>query len=160
MFGKHSNKRLLILLVVVVIVFFSCHSKTPKKAKSPLHHFNRSRIYYDQGRIQEAIAEIEKAIKLDNKNARFYQFLGFIHFSVGDYPKAEEAYLKSLEIKPDLTDVRNHLGVLYVHTDRLDQAMKEFRKLIIEEGVILDELEEKGSYRKVFLTKEERLEAV
>jgi tetratricopeptide (TPR) repeat protein len=123
-------KRLLILLCIILFVFFSCQSPKQKKANSPYHHFNRSRIYYEQGRIQEAITEIKKAIKMDSKNARFHQFLGFIYFSVGDYPQAEEAYLKSLDLNSGLTEAHNHLGVLYLHTDRLDEALNEFREAL------------------------------
>jgi len=36
-----------------------------------------------------------------------------------------------------------------------DPAVKEFRRIVLEEGVVLDELEEKARYGKVFLTKEE-----
>ncbi len=126
---KRSN-RFLILLFIILFLFISCSSRTPRKAKTPYHHFNRSRIYYDQGRIQEALSEIKEAIKLGPEDARFYQFLGFIYFSMGNYSEAEAAYLKTLEINPDLTDARNHLGVLYIHTDRLDEALKEFRLAI------------------------------
>jgi tetratricopeptide (TPR) repeat protein len=126
MFSKRRN-RILALLIIIIFVFFSCYSKTPKKAKTSYHLFKRSRIYYEQGRVKEALSEINEAIKLDPEDARFYQFLGYVHFSMGNFKEAEEAYNRTLEIKPDLTDARNHLGALYVATNRLDEALEEFR---------------------------------
>lgn len=126
MFSKRCN-RILALLIIIIFIFFSCYSKTPKKAKTSYHHFKRSRIYYEQGRVKEALSEINEAIKLDSEDARFYQFLGYIHFSMGNYDEAEAAYIKTLEMKPDLTDARNHLGALYLAMDRFDDALKEFR---------------------------------
>ncbi len=122
-----SYTKLLTLLLIILFVFLSCHYKAAKKSKSPWHHFNRGRIYFDQAKVQEAIVEVEKAIKLDAGNPQFYQFLGYIYFAAGKYQEAEENYLKALNIKPNLTEVHNHLGVLYLTTDERDKALQEFK---------------------------------
>lgn len=124
--GNKCHSVILILLLTILFVLFSCQSKTTKAAKSPWHQFNLGRIYFTQGNVQKAIAATKEAIRLDPKKAQFYQSLAFMYFSVADYPEAEATYLKALEVNPDLTEVHNHLGVLYLQTDRLDMALREF----------------------------------
>lgn len=128
--GNKRNFWMIILLMIFLFLFLSCQRSATKRSKTSWHHFNWGRIYFEQGKVPEAISEVEKAIRMDPKNPEFYQFLGYIYFTSGKYEKAEETYLKALKINPNLTEVRNHLGSLYMATNRFDKALHEFQTIL------------------------------
>ncbi len=128
---KRRFFRLLILVIMLcAICTVSCSSRRVKKEKTPTHHCNLGIMYFDQGRIPEAISEIKTAIAMEPKNAVFQQWLGFIYFSSGDYKEAEETYLKALQLDPYLTEVHNYLGTLYNETGKREEALKQFTMVL------------------------------
>ena len=55
---------------------------------------------------------------------------GMKAFESGDYESAERAFLQMLTVKPDFADIQNKMGVIYNQTNRLDMAVKSFKKAL------------------------------
>jgi tetratricopeptide (TPR) repeat protein len=63
--------------------------------------FNRAVIFYDLGKKEEAIADIEQVLEI-NPNVHFaYFFYGFIFYNDKDFERALEWFSKAIELKPD-----------------------------------------------------------
>jgi len=75
---------------------------------------------------------LDESIRLDPDNAPAHLLLGNLRLFRGDYPGAEVELLEAIAANarlersgyPSLTsDAQNSLGVVYIHTNRLDQAV-------------------------------------
>ena len=77
----------------------------------------------------QAFKKLEKAYKLDKKNPDVLNYMGFTSRKVGNFEKAEEFYLKGLNLKPDHNGINEYLGELYVQTNRIDKANERLEVL-------------------------------
>ena len=72
--------------------------------------------------IENMSTHVEQALSLDDNLGEAYAALGLLYDNKSDFVEAEKAYLKSLELNPNLSDVYNWLGNLY--TDDLNEFQK------------------------------------
>jgi Flp pilus assembly protein TadD len=70
-----------------------------------------------------AVDRITKQMAQGQPSAPMYMLLGNVHAATRDVPKAEEAYLKAIEIDPKLPRAYLQLGALYAQAGRTDQAL-------------------------------------
>ncbi|MDR2472013.1 MAG: hypothetical protein LBD53_00435 [Tannerella sp.] len=90
-------------------------------------HFiiNLINIYLHSDRHKEALTLLEKAIQADPTSAQLYDVAGRIYeTSYKDDVKAEELYLKSIELDPDVAESQSNLGRIYFNraVAQLDMA--------------------------------------
>ena len=87
----------------------------------------------------KAYDKLEKAYKKDQKNADILNYLGFTLRKTGNFEKAENYYLKGLEIDAGHLGINEYLGELYVETNRMELARK---RLTVLQGCNCEEYEE------------------
>jgi tetratricopeptide (TPR) repeat protein len=87
----------------------------------------------------KAYDKLEKAYKKDQKNADILNYLGFTLRKTGNFEKAENYYLKGLEIDAGHLGINEYLGELYVETNRMELAKK---RLAVLQGCDCEEYEE------------------
>lgn len=86
-------------------------------------------IQYQAKQPALAIANFEKAARLNPENAVAWNWLGVIARETKDYAKAEAAYEKALAIKPDYAAVHLNLAVLHdLYTRRPADALNHYRE--------------------------------
>ncbi|MEW6663875.1 MAG: tetratricopeptide repeat protein [Thermodesulfobacteriota bacterium] len=78
---------------------------------------------YNRNRLNEALEECGKAIRLDPRNPRAYYWRGRILTRAGEVEPALEAFRAAVNLNPDFREAHDHLGWLYHRKDRLDQAL-------------------------------------
>jgi tetratricopeptide (TPR) repeat protein len=76
----------------------------------------------NNGKYDEAIAKFNEVITAVPKCSECYLHIGTIHARKKDYPKAEEAYKKALEINPNLVEAYNGLAGIYNAQQKFDEA--------------------------------------
>lgn len=83
-----------------------------------------------QGRQREsAIASFAKAVAADEHNAFAWNWLGILYRETGDYARAEQAYRKAIEVKPDDAAAHLNLGILYdAYLGRPAEALAQYRE--------------------------------
>ncbi len=79
-------------------------------------------------RLNDALAMIQKAVKLDPQNYANLDSLGWTYFKMGQYALAENNLLKASQRNGQETTVHEHLGDLYEKTDRLKQAASQWEE--------------------------------
>nr|MBN2278155.1 tetratricopeptide repeat protein [candidate division Zixibacteria bacterium] len=57
--------------------------------------------WYGQQEFQKAISELERAININDEFSPAYNMLGYCYRYLGQYDKAEEAFIKYIELIPD-----------------------------------------------------------
>lgn len=75
-------------------------------------HANLGSILRGQGKHDESIAALERAVKASPKQPVFLNQLGVSYRHKGQFKKAREAYESALVLDPDYADAHLNLGVL------------------------------------------------
>lgn len=101
-------------------------AKAPNTASA---HFNLGATLKARGRIEEAIAHYEIAVRLESI-PWMHRALGSSYADLGLSDKAIEQYLTALQLEPNDAKTHNDLGSVYGETGRLDQAIKHFRTAV------------------------------
>jgi tetratricopeptide (TPR) repeat protein len=89
--------------------------KAAQVKNTPKEHLALGSAYADLGRIDEALASFEAAIKLDDKNPDAWARKGAILHAKGQVKEALEMYQKAVAIKP--TSMAGRRGVNYATFD-------------------------------------------
>jgi len=80
---------------------------------------------------QAAAAEVEKTLSIDPNHAEARTLRGWIELEVKrDYAGATADYAKVVELKPDLAEAHNNLGVAYKKAGDLDKAAASFKRAV------------------------------
>lgn len=110
----------------------------PKEAEKI---YNYAMLLYDQGKIQEAKAVIDKSLEMVNKDEKYriYMLQGEFYSMERDFKKAEESYAEALKIAPAIThiDKAKFVADLYffygdslLGQKKYDEAEKWFKKAL------------------------------
>ena len=98
---------------------------------SAVTHLERGVQLEQVGRIEDAIAETEKALALDPSLAKAHLNLLILYAKAGKNKQAEEHYKALLVLAPDqFPDADYNYGVLLFEEGKLDEAEKAFRKTL------------------------------
>jgi len=94
-----------------------------------LAHSWYSSLLVNQGRIDDAIKELEFAQELDPLSPLSYA-LGFYLYFRREYAKSSEMINKGLELEPNYAVCQYFLGGIYTQKRMLENAIKEFQKAL------------------------------
>jgi len=123
-----------ILSLGVVLLVVTCGAPAKKEHQpaelTSSQHIRMAESMLTAGRVDDALAEVDKAIALEPENAQFYVHRGRLCFEGGRLDDAELAFIKALEIDPHLTDAHNFLGAVLNEEGRTDEAEREFRTVL------------------------------
>ncbi len=72
-------------------------------------------LYLTSGKTEEAMANLQEAVKTDPLNPTIHYAVGASYDQMGNKGEAEKAYLKAIELKPDYFEANYNLGALYVN---------------------------------------------
>jgi tetratricopeptide (TPR) repeat protein len=80
--------------------------------------------------MQEAIANLEKAVQMDDNNFRYHHGLALAYSLNGQLEDAVAQLKESLRINPSFSESKNLLGSIYSDLGQLDEAVEYFREVI------------------------------
>ncbi len=100
---------------------------------SPFSRLGMGTILTRYGRFEEAKIKLEDLLRSSwnlhkNDLSVVYRTLGIIYLRLGEYGKAEEMYLKTLELFPDAAAVWGELGGCYALEEKYAAALKALNK--------------------------------
>lgn len=107
-------------------------------------HYNVGTAFYYEGMLDEAIKQLEMAIKLDTTFAWAYSTLGLAYVKKGENYRGETAenYFdlaivrckKAIELaveqKVDFPEAHNNLGLAYSYKGLIHEAIEEYQKAL------------------------------
>jgi tetratricopeptide (TPR) repeat protein len=83
----------------------------------------------DRGfRLEEALKYIQQALDLEPGNGAYLDSLGWVYFRMKKYDLAETNLLMAIEKLPKDPTIQDHLGDVYMATDRLKYATNAYEK--------------------------------
>jgi len=87
-------------------------------------------LLMDTGFNEEALQHLLYLSKnFPNDDGIFYN-LGIVYEKLRNFPKAKDAYIKSLELSPESTDSTYNLGLVYTELGEFDNAIECFEKIL------------------------------
>ena len=92
-------------------------------------HYLQASELYNSGDYQQALTEIDSAIRYNNKFAQFYQLRGDIYKAQFNYPQALSSYEESIKYRSNFSYVYRNMGEIYFILKKYDDALRVFRKV-------------------------------
>jgi tetratricopeptide (TPR) repeat protein len=88
------------------------------------------RVYNSMKNSIKAIEHMKKAVAINDNFVPAFKDLGYRHMFIEDYQKAEEYFLKSVELAPDEPNSHDSLADLYTRTGRFEEAITHYKKAL------------------------------
>jgi tetratricopeptide (TPR) repeat protein len=79
------------------------------------NYTNRANAYIGLNRLNEAKADLDKALQINKKDEIIYIYYGIIYENKGKINSAKKAYKKALKLNPANNDAREALDYLESH---------------------------------------------
>ncbi|MCH8023566.1 MAG: tetratricopeptide repeat protein [Candidatus Marinimicrobia bacterium] len=79
-------------------------------------------LAYGNDRSAESLAEMKRAVKLDQNYAPAINNLGYLYFNKGEYKKSEKAFDKYIKLIPDEANPYDSMADLYTAMGQLEKA--------------------------------------
>lgn len=118
-------------------------------------HCNLSVVYYDLGKIEQALLEAREAVRLDAKQAIYRVVLGNALAKSSDLKGAAEEYKAAVQIKPDYENAHYNLGRVLNESGQTSEARFALARALEldpkDERVLLllDKMDKTGSIEPV-----------
>ena len=115
-------------IVFLSVVFVSTAWNAAAQAPQELYADGMQAVR--QGRYQQALQNLQRAVALKPAYAKAHAAMGTIYLQLGDFPESEKALTLALNINPNLIQAEANLAALYTRTKRLDDAIRVYQNLI------------------------------
>ncbi len=89
------------------------------------------RSYMGLNRNVDAESYLEKALQYDDRNIEYVYYLAIDKDLLGKENAAESGYKQVLSMDKEYFDAYQRLGVLYIRTDRMFDAMQTFEQAVV-----------------------------
>jgi outer membrane protein OmpA-like peptidoglycan-associated protein len=128
-------KKYSLLLLIFLVFAAPCKSqntyKYSTKSDKAIKAYQKATKFYDAYNNEEALKDLDNAIKLDNKFIEAYMLKGDIYSDQKKYSKAIVSYKKAIEIDPGFF-ANNYflLAMLELHTGLYQDAKNDFGNFI------------------------------
>jgi len=106
------------------------------------------KIHCRRGRLDTALALIQKALRIDSDRAEGFSSLGLVFHLLGDFERALASYDAGLGIAPNDAELRNRRGVALLELDRPHEALADFESALDAKS---DDLDALGNYGNALL---------
>ena len=90
-------------------------------------HQNLGLYYSMQGRLGEALGELQKAIRIEPRNYELHNNLGIVYKQRGELPAAIREYQIALQLNPKDPMAHYNLGNIYLMQGNLPEAIREYQ---------------------------------
>jgi tetratricopeptide (TPR) repeat protein len=110
----------------------STPTKPDKKpyADEAIKHYNRGVELHQSGFLNQAISEYKLAIEADQRMEQAYSNLGVIYAAQHNYPKAKDAFLQAIALRPNRPTTLNGLGTVLYAQGHIDEAKVQWTRAI------------------------------
>ncbi len=122
---------ILLLTLVVMSTLTGC-AATSSSGRPAAYHNQMGVSYLEEGNYTAALVDLSEAEKMDPDDAVLQYNIGRALTGKRRLDLAEKKFLRALQLRPNYSEARNDLGVLYLETSRWDNAIQQF-KLVKED---------------------------
>ncbi len=117
----------IVLLMNCLLFYTSGCKKEMDKAK---RHYEQALEYREQDLPDQAIKELEQAIKINPDYAEAHYQLGVLYYEKEDFTTAMRELQRAVSISPDHADAHYWLGILFQKLRGYQQALDQFEEVL------------------------------
>ncbi len=127
-----SFKNLLLCCSVVLLLCCSvgCASVSIDQQREADFHHKMGISYLNEGNIQMAFVQLQKAFQLNPDNKEILNSLGLIYLQLEEFEKAKSLFHKAVSIDPKFSDAHHNMGVAYINTRQVKEAIESFQEAL------------------------------
>lgn len=151
--------RTLSLIFIVLWVSMPGVATVHAASEEAVQRNNLGASLLQQGKIEGAVAEFQKAVDLDPKYAAAHLNLAYAYDRQGQADMAIARYQKVIDLQPENLFAHNNLGVLYDKQGRYQEAIAAFEQALQidpSNATALQNLENAKKSRGIVEEREER----
>ncbi|MFQ6031455.1 MAG: tetratricopeptide repeat protein [Candidatus Zixiibacteriota bacterium] len=127
------------IVFFLIFGFLSCANKEKQAEK----HFKKGFEYQNQGNLDKALAEYQKALQLNPNYTRVYTNLGAVYLRKQNYDQAILQFKKAIELNYFDKKAHYNLGLAYLYKGEVEKAQEEVKFLKSIRSEFADVLEKK-----------------
>ena len=87
-------------------------------------------IFEEDGKQDKAFAAFSEAIKVNNKEAKYYYHRGVLHFLKEHYESAKNDFTVAISLKSNYAYAYNDRGSCYIKLNDVKNAIKDYEKAL------------------------------
>jgi tetratricopeptide (TPR) repeat protein len=100
------------------------------KPPQPPQSLFKAMVLHMEGRLEDAIRELQRAVKAGEKSPDIYAALGHLQFETGRFDQAAESYTLVVERDPQHRSCHYNLAVSLEKSGRHKEALRSFEKAV------------------------------
>jgi len=88
--------------------------------------FYRGNAYADLNRYEEAVADYDRVIQINQQHAEVYNNRGIVYADLGQYEQTIADYDRAIQINPQFAEAYNNRGIAYRNLGQSEQAIADY----------------------------------
>jgi tetratricopeptide (TPR) repeat protein len=104
---------------------------------SEAHYYYSFYLYYDHDR-DDAVDELDEAIKLNSKEEKYYLARAAWLWNLDEYEESIADCKKCLEINPNNWKCHNQIAINYSYSDDIIKAIEHFKKSVEIDSLVIE----------------------
>lgn len=129
---RSASLRPLATGLVLLAALCSCrHTPSEREQLGSESRYDLGVLAQQQGRLQEAFTEYERAVELNPDNADAHHALGILlHLAFNRPQEAIKHYEKAIDVRPTFSEAKSNLGNVYLSLNRYDDAIRLYKEAL------------------------------
>jgi tetratricopeptide (TPR) repeat protein len=130
--------------IILAVLIFCAHAQTAYwrnneslwthtlacTSDNAVAHNNLGLALSQKGKVDEAIAQFQKALQINPDSAQAHNNLGAALFQKGNVDEAIAHYRMALQINPDYMEAQNNLGLALLQKGNVDEAIAHYQQAL------------------------------
>ena len=113
-------------LIVLTLGFHAMHSTgctSAARREKAAGRITLGAAYLREGNLPSAISTLEEGAKLDRRNWSAWNKLGLAYMAAGATEKADEAFLKAIDLVPEEAEALTNYGTFLIRSGRPEESL-------------------------------------
>lgn len=125
-------RRIINVLIILIFVVGCATTKSDvvNESKVAESHYKMGLAYLEGSNDSMAMAEFEKALKLESNNGKVHYAISTFYLKRNDIIKAEESIKKAMELDPDEPEYINAYGSIIAASGDVDGALEAWKQVL------------------------------
>ena len=123
-------KLAIIIFLLTASVCFAQAQTQPQTAPLQEQTYEKAKKFFEEGKYEEAIDQLDQAIEQDPNSKNAYVLRGTSYDSIGQYDQAMADYTRAIEIDPEFVAAYNNRGSVYITLEQYEKGLPDLNKAL------------------------------
>ncbi|MBI5212043.1 MAG: tetratricopeptide repeat protein [Nitrospirae bacterium] len=128
---QYSNTPMLRYFILLIFIISSgCAGVSVEEQKEADFHYKMGFSHLNEGNVQAAFVELQKAFQLNPDNKDVMNGLGLVYLQFGEFGHAKDFFMKAVSVDSEFSDAHHNLGVTYINVRQWGAAIDSFKRAL------------------------------